>query len=214
MRVRVALAVALALVAGALVLDMSRSAPRLAGTDHTFPVGFVATLHANQQLCQPAMVLPSDAQRVQVLVGTYGPPVPELTARFIGAGERLRASGRLPAGARQGDVDIPISYPHGSAAPGTLCIDVKGGKKTVLGGNIFTAGPASEQVGGVPQPGRITVVYLRPGSESWWELLPVLSQRFGLGKATFFGDWTLAAAALLLFGVWVATVRLLKRELM
>ncbi len=213
MRVRVVLAVALALVAGVLILDMSRSAPRLAGTDHTYPVGFVATLHADQELCQPGMVLPGDAQRVQVLVGTYGPPVPELTARFLGSGPHPLATGRLPAGATQGDVAIPISYPHGGAAAGTLCIAVKGGKKTVLGGDIFTAGPASEEVAGVPQPGRITVSYLRPGRESWWELLPTLSERFGLGKATFFGDWTLPVAALLLLGVWIATVRLLKREL-
>jgi len=82
-----------------------------------------------------------------------------------------------------------------------------------LGGNVYTAGPGSEQVAGVPQPGRISVVYLRPGSESWWQLLPTLSQRFGLGKASFFGDWTLATVALLLLGVWVGTVRLLRREL-
>jgi hypothetical protein len=41
----------------------------------------------------------------------------------------------------------------------------------------------------------------------------VLTRRFGLGKASFFGDWTLPVAALLLLGVWVATVRLLAREL-
>ncbi len=212
MRVRVVLAVALALVAGALVLDMSGRAPRMAGTDHTSPVGFVATLHSGQELCQPGMVLPGDTQRVQVLVGTYGPPVPELTTRFLGSGSRLLAEGRLPAGAAQGDVTIPISYLQGGSVGGTLCIAVKGGKKTVLGGNAFTAGPDSEQIAGAPQPGRITVLYLRPGRESWWQLLPTLSRRFGLGKASFFGDWTLAAAALALLGVWVATVRLLWRE--
>ena len=100
MRVRVLLAVALALVAGTLVLDMSGRAPRLAGTDHTSPVGFVATLHSAQELCQPGMVLPSDAARVQVLVGTYGPPVPELSTRFLGTGGRALAEGRLPAGHR------------------------------------------------------------------------------------------------------------------
>jgi hypothetical protein len=212
-RVRVVLAVALALAVGALLLDMSGSAPRMAGTDHTIPVGFVATMYSGQELCQPGMTLPSEAQRVQVLVGTYGPPVPALSTRFLGPGGRQIAAGHLPAGTAQGNVLIPISYPHGAAASGTLCIRVEGGKKTVLGGNIFTAGPASEQIAGTPQPGRITVVYLRPGSESWWQLLPTLSRRFGLGKASLFGAWTLAAAALALLGVWVAAVRLLRREL-
>ena len=213
MRVRLVLAVALALAAGALALDMSGRAQRLAGTDHTTPASFVATLHSGQKLCQPGMVLPGDVQSVQVLVGTYGPPVPELTDRFLGPGGRVLAAGRLPAGAAQGNVTIPISHLHGDSTAGTLCIDVKGGRKTVLGGNIFTAGPASEQIGGVPRPGRITVVYLRPGRESWWQLLPALSERFGLGKASFFGDWMLAVAALALLGVWAATARLLWREL-
>jgi hypothetical protein len=212
-RVRVVLAVALALVAGALALDMSGRAPRLAGTDHTSPVGFVATLRAGQELCQPGMVLPGDTARVQVLVGTYGPPVPALSTRFLGPGNRVLAAGRLAAGATQGDVSIPFSRVHAGASAGTLCVRVEGGKRTVLGGNIFTAGPDSEQIAGVPQAGRITVFYLRPGRESWWQLLPTLSQRFGLGKASFFGDWTLGAAALALLGVWVATARLLRREL-
>ncbi len=212
-RVRVVLAVALALVAGALALDMSARAPRLAGTDHTSPVSFVATLQSGQELCQPGMVLPSDAARVQVLVGTYGAPVPQLSTRFLGAGSRVLAAGRLPAGAPQGEVTIPFSFHRGGSAAGTLCMLVEGGKKTVLAGNAFTAGTDSEQIAGVPQPGRISIVYLRAGSESWWQLLPALSRRFGLGKASFFGDWTLAAVALLLLGVWVATVRLLRREL-
>ena len=45
---------------------------------------------------------------------------------------------------------------------------------------------------------------------SCWECS---THRFGLGKASFFGDWTLPAVALLLLGVWVGTVRLLLREL-
>jgi hypothetical protein len=212
-RVRVVLAVALALVAGALVLDMSGRAPRLAGSDHLAPVGFVATLEGSRELCQAQMVLPSDAERVQVLIGTYGLEVPELAVRFLGPAGRLRASGRLAAGAAQGDVLIPISYPHGAAAEGVLCVRVGGHSKVVLGGTVATPGPGSEQIGGTAQPGRISILYLRPGRESWWQLLPSLSRRFGLGKASFFGDWTLVVAALALLGVWAAAVRLLAREL-
>jgi hypothetical protein len=212
-RVRVALALALALVAGALVLDMSRAAPRSAGTDHGVAVAFVASLAGGQELCQAQMVLPSDAQRLQVLIGTYGAPVPALAVRFLGAANRPIASGSVPAGAAEGEVTIPVSYPHGASVPGTLCIHVGPSAKTVIGGGDFTPGPGSEQIDGTPQPGRIAVDYLRQGSESWWQLLPTLSHRFGLGKASFFGDWTLLVAALLLLGVWIAAVRLLAREL-
>jgi hypothetical protein len=68
-------------------------------------------------------------------------------------------------------------------------------------------------VDGSQQPGRISLLYLRAGSETWWQLLPTLARRFGLGKASFFGAWTLPLAALLLLGVWVSAVRLLLREL-
>jgi hypothetical protein len=34
-----------------------------------------------------------------------------------------------------------------------------------------------------------------------------------LGKASFLGEWTLPVLAVLLLGVWIATVRLLAREL-
>ena len=44
-------------------------------------------------------------------------------------------------------------------------------------------------------------------------VLPTLSRRFGLGKASFFGDWTLPVVALILVGLWVAVARLLVREL-
>jgi hypothetical protein len=71
----------------------------------------------------------------------------------------------------------------------------------------------TEVVDGRQQPARISLVYLRARSESWWQLLPTLTRRFGLGKASFFGAWTLPLAALLLLGVWVSAFRLLLREL-
>jgi hypothetical protein len=212
-RVRVVLAIALALAAGVLIIDMSGRAPRIAGTDHTNPVGFVAKIPSSGSICQPSMVLPPDTGSVEVLVGTYGQPVPALAASFEGPGNRVVASGSRVAGASQGYVKIPLRYTHGSIA-GTLCIHVgKVARPIVLGGDVFAAGPISELVNGTPQAGRIDVVYLRPGRESWWQLLGVLDERFGFGKASFFGNWTLPVVALLLLGMWIATVRLLAREL-
>jgi hypothetical protein len=213
-RVRVVLAVALVLVAGALILDMSGRAPRIAGTDHTNPVGFLASIPSHGSVCQAGMVLPSDTGSIEVLIGTYGPPAPQMTATFEGAGNRLVATGRLAAGAKQGYVRIPLRYAHGAAVGGILCIHLGAAvHELVLAGDQFAPGPESEHVDGKPQDGRIDVVYLRPGRESWWQLLGVLDERFGLGKASFFGNWTLPVAVLLLLGVWVAAVRLLVREL-
>jgi hypothetical protein len=213
-RVRVVLGVALALVAGVFILDMSGRGPRIAGTDHTNPVGFVASIPSHGSVCQSGMLLPSDSGSIEVLIGTYGPPVPQLTATFEGAGNRLIATGRLVAGAKQGYVRIPLRHAHGAPVGGILCIHLGAAvHEVVLAGDQFPAGPESVHVDGTPHTGRIDVVYLRPGRESWWQLLGVLDERFGLGKASFFGNWTLPLAALLLLGVWIAVVRLLVREL-
>jgi hypothetical protein len=209
---RLVLGAALLLAAGALALDMSGRAPRIAGTDHISPAIFSAALPHGGTLCQSGMTLPSDAARMEVLIGTYGVPVPKLSASFVGAGGRVLAAGRLAAGAHEGDVAIPFGYPHGPTAEGTLCLRVGGTGKVVFGGEP-SAGAASELVDGKPQPGRIEVVYLRPGRESWWQLLPTLDERFGLGKASFFGDWTLPALALALLCVWIAAARLLAEGL-
>lgn len=213
MRTRLALGVALALVVGEFLLLMSGSASRISGTDHINPVGFYGTIQGGQELCQPTMELPKDAGGVRLLAATYGHPLPALSVRFIGPHGTL-TSGRRAAGAPEGPITVALRHPHGPSVAGTLCVGVGPSPyPTVLGGDQFAPGPESEQIAGKPQGGRIAVIWLRPGSESWWQLLPTLSRRFGLGKASFFGTWTLLALALLLLGVWIGALRLLVREL-
>jgi hypothetical protein len=212
-RVRLGLGVALLAVAGALVLEMSGRAPRQAGSDHISPAVFAATVPAGGLVCQPAPFLPDDAARAQILIGTYGRPAPALRLSFLDAAGARVASGQLAAGAHEGTLVIPLSRVHGAPAAASVCLRVSGAAKVALGGEGGPVNPTSELVDNAAQPGRISLIYLRGGRESWWQLLPVLSERFGLGKAYFFGDWTLAFCALLLLGVWVGTIRLLLREL-
>ena len=212
MRVRVVLAVALLLVAGALALDMSGTAPRTAGSDHVTPSAFAAQIPPGGVLCEVAAPLPADATRAQILVGTYGQPVPELSLSFLTSSGKRIASGRLPRHSQQGYVTIPLRR-EGSGLSTRACLSSRGAATVSVGGEVGTFGAVSEQIDGRPEPGRITLIYFRPGRESWWQLLSTLAHRFGLAKASFYGDWTLPVAALLLFGVWIATVRLLLREL-
>jgi hypothetical protein len=212
-RVRVALGVALVLVVGAFVIDMSGRAPRQAGSDHISPAVFAAIVPAGGQVCQPAPFLPDDATRAQILIGTYGRPVPALRLSFLDAAGVEVASGRLPAGAHEGSLVIPFSRVPAAPPAANVCLKVGGSVKVALGGEGGSINPTSEVVDKTPQPGRVSLIYLRRGEESWWQLLPVLGKRFGLGKASFFGDWTLPVCAVLLLCVWVGTIRLLVREL-
>jgi hypothetical protein len=208
---RLALGLALALVLAVLALDMSGAAPRSAGSDHNNPAVFAATVPGGGTLCQPIVPLPVDVARAQLLIGTYGHPVPALQLRFNGAGGAV-ASGSRPAGGAEGTITIPVHRLSGVVAS-SFCLHVGGRSTVALGGEGGPIGASSELVNGVAQGGRVSLLYLRAGSESWWQLLPSLDHRFGLGKASFFGDWTLPVLVLMLLGVWIAAVRLLVRTL-
>jgi hypothetical protein len=191
---------------------MSGRAPRTAGSDHVGFAVFSASVPGRGVLCQGAAGVPEGAAHVQLLIGTYGHPVPDLRIEFLTAAGVVLAAGHLAPGAREGVVSIPLtSLRRGIAS--SSCLHVGGSSGVVLGGEGGPVTPSSEVINGKPQPGRIGLLYFRPGSESWWQLLPVLSHRFGLGKASFLGDWSLPVAALLLLSAWVGAVRLLAREL-
>jgi hypothetical protein len=212
-RVRLVLALAVLLTAAMFVIEMSGSAPRIAGSDHAGTRTFSAVVPGGGMLCQRAPRLPPDAARVELLLGTHQASVPGLQLRFIDARGAAVASGQLPAGARPGLVTIPLNRASGKAAATGVCLRVHGSTSLLLGGEVGEVNPYSERVDGTLRAGRIGLVYLRAGDETWWQLLPRLADRFARGKASFFGEWTLPVLALLLLGVWVATCRLLLREL-
>jgi hypothetical protein len=212
-RVRVVLAVALVLALGAVVLDMSGSAPRTAGSNHIGTPVLAATVPPRGELCEPVLPPPSDVARVQLLIGTFGHPVPALDLRYLDASGATVAHGHLAAGGIEGLVTLPLQQSRGVGGATRACLRVQGPSKIALGGEGGPASAASEKVDGVPEGGLVSLIYLRSGSESWWQLLPTLARRFGLGKAPFFGEWTLPVLVLALAGVWFGATRLLLREL-
>ncbi|HEY7961528.1 MAG TPA: hypothetical protein VID29_06360 [Solirubrobacteraceae bacterium] len=210
---RAVLGVALLFAAGALALDMSGKAPRGAGSDHVSPAVFAASVPGGSTLCQTVPPLPGDVASTQLLIGTYHHPVPTLALRYLDTSGAVTATGTLAAGTHEGTVTIALHTLTGGHPAARACLRVGGHTNVVLGGEGGPIGGNSELIDGHPQPGRVSLIYMRAGAESWWSLLPTLDRRFGVGKAAIFGDWTLPAMALALFGVWVAATRLLLREL-
>jgi len=208
---RLALGLAALLVLALLALEMSGAAPRSAGSDHNNPAVFAATGHGGGTLCQPIVPLPLDVARAQLLIGTYGHPVPALQLSFSGAGGAV-ATGSRAAGGKEGTVVIPV-HRVSSRVASSFCLHVGGHATVAFGGEGGPIGASSELVDGKAQGGRVSLLYLRAGSESWWQILPSLDHRFGLGKASVFGDWTLPVLVLVLLGVWIAAMRLLLREI-
>jgi hypothetical protein len=212
-RLRLVLGVAVALVLGALALNMSRSAPRGAGSDHISTPAFVAVVPAGGTLCQPVVQLPVEAARVQLLIGTYGHPLPGLQLRFLDSAGGLVARGALsPGSAPEGQVTVPVEHVRRTESS-SFCLHVGGHHQVALGGEPWPTTPAAESVDGHLVGGRVGLIYVRAGSESWWQVLPTIARRFGYGKSSLFGTWTLPVMFLLLLAVWAGTIRLLAREL-
>jgi hypothetical protein len=211
-RVRIVLGVALALVGAAVVVVLSQSARRLAGTSFVPQSGFNVVIPAGGSACQLGTYLADDSAAAQLLVGIFGRPRPALRVTFADPDGVVVARGRVAGGERQGDVTVPFKHVvDGNHAATTACVRNAGAHRVALGGGIANADTAA-RVGGRPTSGIVGFRYLRAGRESWWALMPVVAQRFGLGKASLFGPWTLPLLALVLAGLWLAAVRLLLED--
>jgi len=208
-RVRVVVVATLALVAVASAAVLSQRAPRLAGTNAIKHQHFVVELPPGRRACQDHTLLVDDAARVELLVGTYGRPVPPLAVAFTGADGAPLARGR-GGGGPEGHVVVPLDREIDGTRSARLCVRNGGATNIALAGDL--ANPdAAAHVGRDAADGAIAVRYLRRRDETWWELLPTLATRFGYGKAAVLGWWTLPAAALALLAVWAVTIRLLLR---
>jgi hypothetical protein len=213
MRVRIALGLALLATLIVFLIDMSGSAPRLAGSDHVHwpalnPSVAVAPPHTD--MCVKGTALPADA--ATMLISIHGAKtLPAIRMTFVDTLGRTIATGSLPRGAPEsGAVAIPLRHRIETSAYGTLCLRAAGRATLVYDGQ---GGVAPTTAGGVTQPGTPAILYYRRGSESWWDLLGALDTRFGLAKASVFGDWTLPVVALLALALFAAVTRLLLREM-
>ncbi len=208
-------ALALAVLATAIVLlvDMSGSAPRLADTNHVAPIGFYGVFRGGTTVCQPGVDVPAGSGGVKVVFWTYQTPLPSVTATLVGPTHRILTRGLLPGGgSRGGEVIVPLREST-RALSGTLCLKVGGSRRFELEGTLTGVGAGSATVGRRAQNFQVSVRVMRRGSESWWQLLPTLTRRFGYGKWSVLGGWTFIAGAVVLAMIWIWATRLLWREL-
>ena len=214
--VRVVVAAALVVVAVAVALALGRSTAPYAGSDHIVPAVFAAAVPPGGSVCQVNPYLPPGAAAAQVVLGSYGRPIPPLEIAFTDAAGARVAAGRL-LGAREGTARIPIApVPDAAAAARAVkvCLTVAGPATSVLVGGVgIPPDPTDETIDGVPTGGRISIIYPAAGGPTaWWSRLATIDDRFGLGKAAFFGGgWTLPACVVALLAAWALAVRLLVR---
>jgi hypothetical protein len=179
-----------------LALVLTDSKPRQSGSNYAAELGPVTQVDGDGARCERGVTLPADTSSVRLLLGTYGRPTPTVAVRATEGGRTI-TQGTLRGGGPEGHVTVPITPVRSETRAGRVCVRIEGSGPTVLYGS-----------GGI-----VRLEFLRPGSETWLDLLPVVARRFGYGKANVFGSGLLFVAALLLLAAWLAAGRLLLREL-
>ena len=191
----IAAAAVVAAVAAALILG-TRSEPRLAGTNGVDAGSFSLVLASGEEYCVSGQFIPGGADRLRMTIGSYDRPIPPIHLRIIDETRRVLVGRRVPAPPAQGVVTLPLGRTTDEPLrDATVCVTPHG-RRIALGGFNDDA----------------RIEWLRPGSESYFELAGTILHRFGVGKPGWTGGWTLVVALLLAAGVWGATIRLILRE--
>jgi hypothetical protein len=223
---RVVLGAALAVIAVALVLVLSRSPPAVTRSGAPVINAFeLDRSSARSRICQAGETLPRGATAIRVwLEAVIGPPV-EVEAL---SGRRVLARGARGAGWTAGSVTVPIRPVPRAAAHVTVCVNVAAAREAIGVRGVRTAAQvaASDRQGPLSHahqaraptyreghlPGRVVIEYLRPGTKSWWSLVRSVVRRMGLGHAGS-GAWIALLAVALMLAAGAVTSRLLLEEL-
>lgn len=208
MRVRLALAAGLALLALALGLMLSGSPMVIASANSTLANGKLAETASAATACQSKETLPARISAIRLTLASDAGP--HIGVKVL-SGARTLTEGSTPSGWGGGSVTVPVRpLPHG--VPGVrICFSLGATReKVALIGSPTT--PDSAATGGEGHlPGRIKIEYLRPGHSSWWSLGQAIARRMGLGR-TPSGSSDALLALLLMGGLTLAVCWLALRE--
>jgi hypothetical protein len=207
--VGVVLALGLLAIAIAGVTVLARSEPRRSGTNLISYAGLVIPLAPGQQLCEPGELLPGDTGALRLIADSGAYPGPRLRASII-APQGPVSSGELKPGWRSGTVLIPLARVARTLPSATVCLRNAGSRAVLFGGSAPASGFVIEDAG-KPLSGRLRIEYMRPGSESWLQLLPTLAHRFSLAKSDLVRHWAWVAALVLMLLAVVLAVRTASR---
>ncbi len=206
-------AAGLAALAVIIVVVLAHSAPRRSGSDLTPNGAFVVALDPGQQSCQEGELLPADTSAVRVTLGAEGTPAAPMRVTFTGPRGELLSTGALAAGWKQGIVRIPITHVANAIEPVRVCIRDVGSSPVAVAGTNPDPG-LHMLVGNRTVEARLRYDYMRPGSETWLSLLPVIAHRTTLAKSDLIRHWAWAGAILLmLLAVALAAHTIVREDL-
>jgi hypothetical protein len=211
-RARAALTLGLAAIVAIFAVVLVQKDQRRSGSDLTPNGAFVAPLAAGQRTCQDDELLPADTSALRATIGSYGRPGPPVQLTVTGPDGRVLTAGGLRAGWRQGIVQIPIAHVSTATDGARVCLRDGGPGPIAVAGAVPDPG-FHMQVGSKTVEGRLRYDYMRPGRESWLELIPTIVHRSTIAKSSLVRRWAwLAALLLMLFAVGLATRTIIREE--
>jgi hypothetical protein len=157
--------------------------------------------------------VPADTAAVAYIMRNDGRPASDLRVGIADESGPVTGGRRKGAYSRDDQVAVRLdSVVEAGIEDASVCLENRG-RETLRVAGVFT-GPQENvaSVDVVPQQGRARIAYLRPGSESWWELVPTIVHRFGLGKGDMLGSWAIGLVALLMIAAWASAAYALVRR--
>ncbi|HEX3909328.1 MAG TPA: hypothetical protein VHW67_01335 [Solirubrobacteraceae bacterium] len=209
--VRLVVAIGLPAITIAAIAILAGSAPRRAGTNLTADTGYVLPLDPGRQLCEPAELVPGDTAALRLNISSGAPQGPRLDLTMSNADGPVGVGG-LAAGWRSGVLSIPVSRVRTTKQAVMICLVNRGTTRVAFGGSVPDSG-FYVVIGGKPLSGRMRIEYMRPGSETWFSLLPTLVHRFSLAKADLVRHWAAGAVlVLMLIAIGLAARTIVREE--
>jgi len=178
----------------ALGIVLTRSDPRLTGTNSVPLQGPVVGLYPRLQLCQPGQLMAKDSGRVRMFLSPANPDEPPetlVTIRTAEDGVVARVPGRYPApGVIEATIDPPVRRTRLDAV---VCIRNMGKGTVVLSGILTPFGTV--RLRGKKLDTALTTLWYAEDEKSWLSELGAVIPRVGHARAG--GGWAFWIAALL-----------------
>jgi hypothetical protein len=212
-RVRIAIAIGLVLVAGMVAVGLFKSVLPPTG-DNNREIQLTAGIRVlpGQQACQKPERVPADTGMVHVIVSTAGKPAGPLVA-WVTVGGQMRAKGTSSAGFVDSTVQIPLTPVNRELNGATVCLR-NAGKEPVafLGQNAAPEESAVVSGDHAPPHGSIRLDWYEGKKHMRIAGAGDVAKRYGLAKASFFGSWTMWVMLGLLLAASAAGIVLVARE--
>jgi hypothetical protein len=212
-RVRLAIAIGLVLVAGMVAVGLFTSVHPATG-DNGREVQLLAGIRVlpGQEACQKPERVPAGTGLLRVIASTAGKSAGPL-AVAVRAGGRQVATGTSRRGFVDSTVEIPMTDQPREVAGATVCVRNAGARAVAILGQNAPRNEAAV-VSGDPAPphGSMRLEWFEDTTRTRIDSAGAIAKRYPLAKASFLGSWTMWVMLALLLAASAAAIVLVARE--